>query len=115
METGETTGCFSARSYFMKNKPSRAQPASRPSEEDIRSYAYHLYQQSNCRPGQDLGNWLEAIACLSARVPSERSNTRLHHHLSRPAVSAVVPAAATHAPATASARVIRRARRRSRQ
>ena len=39
-----------------------------PCEEDIRSYAYHLYVQSGCRPDRDLENWLEAKACLTARA-----------------------------------------------
>jgi len=47
-------------------------------DDDIREYAYHLYQQSNCTPGQDLDNWLEATACLKAAIPSNLSDTRLH-------------------------------------
>jgi hypothetical protein len=64
----------------MKNKSSRLLNRPKPSENDIRDYAYHLYQQSNCVPGHDLDNWLEATACLKANIPSHRSGTRLHHH-----------------------------------
>lgn len=50
-------------------------------EDDIRSYAEHLYEQSGCIPGRDLDNWLEAKACLQANVPREQSHRRLHEHL----------------------------------
>ena len=52
-----------------------------PTEDDIRAYAFHLYQQNGCKPGQDLENWLEAAACLSANIPPQESNTRLHQYL----------------------------------
>ncbi len=52
-----------------------------PSEDDIRSYAYHLYAQSNRAPGQAVDNWLEAKACLKANIPSHQSRTRLHRHV----------------------------------
>jgi hypothetical protein len=55
-----------------------------PSDEAIRDYAYHLYQQSNCMPGHDLDNWLEATACLKANIPVHRSATRLHRHINEP-------------------------------
>ena len=55
-----------------------------PSEDDIRDYAYHLYRQSDCAPGHDLANWLEATACLQANIPADRSGTRLHEHLNGP-------------------------------
>ncbi len=66
----------------MQNQTDRSPVSGHPSEDDIRNYAYHLYQQSNCLPGQDLGNWFEATACLKANIPSHQSGTRLHHHLS---------------------------------
>lgn len=47
-------------------------------EDDIRSYAYHLYEQGGCSPGHDLDNWLEAKACLEANVPRAHTRTRLH-------------------------------------
>lgn len=68
----------------MKNKSHRPLVLSHPSENDIRDYAYHLYQQSNCAPGRDLDNWLEATACLNASIPSHQSATRLHHHVNGP-------------------------------
>ena len=69
----------------MKNKSISLLPLPQPSEDDIRDYAYHLYQQGNCVPGHDLGNWLEATACLKANIPSHRSSTRLHQHVNEPA------------------------------
>jgi hypothetical protein len=65
----------------MKKKSIRPLVLPKPSEDDIRDYAFHLYQQSNCIPGQDLDNWLEATACLKANIPSHRSGTRLHQHV----------------------------------
>lgn len=59
--------------------PVSAPPAA--TDDDIRDYAYHLYVQSGSVPGHDLDNWLEARACLSACIPPEQSNSRLHHHL----------------------------------
>lgn len=50
-------------------------------EDDIRTYAYHLYEQSGHIAGRDLDNWLEAQACLAANIPQVQCNTRLHHHL----------------------------------
>jgi hypothetical protein len=64
----------------MKNKSTRTIVLTNPSEADIRAYAYHLYQQGGCVPGHDLGNWLEATACLRANIPSHRSGLRLHDH-----------------------------------
>ena len=51
-----------------------------PTVDDTRAYAFHLYQQSNCQPGHDLDNWLEASACLKANIPSHQTHARLHHH-----------------------------------
>jgi hypothetical protein len=50
---------------------------SAPSEDAIRTYAYHLYEQGGCLPHHDLDNWLEATACLKFRIPAESSCTRL--------------------------------------
>jgi hypothetical protein len=65
----------------MKNK---SHPTSAPSDEAIRDYAYHLYQQSSCEPGHDLDNWLEAAACLKANIPAHRSSMRLHWYANDP-------------------------------
>jgi hypothetical protein len=63
----------------MKKKSPRSVPASREfTEDDIRDYAFHLYQQSGCVPGHDLDNWLEAKACLEANIPKHHARTRLH-------------------------------------
>lgn len=73
----------------MKHKPVRPTVTgviSEPREEDIRDYAYHLYEQSRCVPGHDLGNWLEATACLKANIPTHRSSTRLHRHVNGPEI-----------------------------
>ena len=50
-------------------------------EEDIRSYAEHLFEQGGRIPGRDVDNWLEAKACLEANVPREESHRRLQRHL----------------------------------
>lgn len=50
-------------------------------EDDIRSYAEHLYEQSGRIPGRDLDNWLEAKACLEANIPRHASHRRLQHHI----------------------------------
>jgi hypothetical protein len=75
----------------MKNKVQRPLVLNRPSEDDVRAYAFHLYEQSNCAPGRDLENWWEAIACLNANIPAHRSHCRLYHHLNQ-AATAGVPA-----------------------
>lgn len=46
-----------------------------PSEEDVRDYAFHLYQQRGRVPGRDLDDWLEAAACLKA---NRSDNVRYH-------------------------------------
>ena len=50
-------------------------PADPPqiTDDDIRSYAYHLYEQSGRAPNRDLENWLEAKACLLARARTKKS------------------------------------------
>jgi hypothetical protein len=50
-------------------------------DDDIRAYAYHLYEQSGCLPGRDLDNWLEAKASILANIPAHTSHTRLYQHL----------------------------------
>ena len=59
---------------------SRLQPDHVPvlREDDIRSYAEHLYDQSGREPGHDLENWLEAEACLRSRLLSSRAERRRH-------------------------------------
>jgi hypothetical protein len=52
-----------------------------PNEDDIRAYAYHLYEQAGCIAGRELENWLEARACLLANIPRHESHTRLHRQL----------------------------------
>ncbi len=68
----------------MKNKSTRPPVRPEPSDENIRDYAYHLYQQSSCVPGHDLDNWLEATACLKANIPVHQSRSRLHWHVNGP-------------------------------
>ncbi len=51
-----------------------------PSAEAIRDYANHLYVQHGSRDGHDTDDWLEAEACLRARIPKESLRTRMHHH-----------------------------------
>jgi hypothetical protein len=52
------------------------------SDDDIRAYAEHLYEQSGRVPNRDIENWLEAKACLEAGMPPEAS-LRRHRHLRR--------------------------------
>jgi len=63
----------------MKTK-SRLQPDHFPMlrEDDIRSYAEHLYDQGGRQPGHDLDNWLEAEACLRSHLPPSRAELRRH-------------------------------------
>ena len=68
----------------MKANSNSPLPLPQPSEDDIRDYAYHLYQQGNCVPGHDLDNWLEAIACLKADIPNHQSGLRLHQPVNEP-------------------------------
>ncbi|MBK8476939.1 MAG: DUF2934 domain-containing protein [Opitutaceae bacterium] len=67
----------------MKNNPTLPPVLHQPTEEEIRDYAFHLYEQSNCEPGRDLDNWLEAIDCLKAEVPHHLSASHLHARMSR--------------------------------
>ena len=61
-----------------KSTPPRA-PA--PTEDEIRAFAHHLYQQSDRGAGHDLAHWLEAEACLKARIPKHLSHAPLHRHV----------------------------------
>jgi DTW domain-containing protein YfiP len=74
------------------DSPPPAIPNTAMSEADVRDYAYHLYCQSGSVPGRDLDNWLEAKACLCARIPKSESHIRLHqrtqHKMPTTAVSA---------------------------
>ena len=65
----------------MKNKPFGSLAEANPSEDEVRVYAYYLYQQSNGATGHDLDYWLEATACLQANIPAGRSRTRLHQYV----------------------------------
>lgn len=49
-----------------------------PTDDVIRDYAYHLYEQGSCVPGHDVDNWLEAAACLKANIPAHSSHSRLY-------------------------------------
>ena len=80
----------------MKTKSTvSAQPAVPPvfTEDDIRSYAEHLWEQSGRIPGRDLDNWLEAKACLESNVPQHQSHRRLHEHLANRQASRAAHAA----------------------
>jgi len=65
----------------MKTKPNPNPDSPLFSDDDIRAYAQHLYEQNGCIPGRDLDNWLEAKACLEASVPQLESHRRLQEHL----------------------------------
>ena len=51
-----------------------------PNDDEIRDYAYHLYDQSGQVAGRDLDNWLEARACLSSGVAKSDNHLRLHQN-----------------------------------
>lgn len=55
-----------------------------PSEDEIRDYAYQLYQQGSREPGHDIENWFEALACLKANIAVDQARGRLHHLLLDP-------------------------------
>ncbi len=63
--------------------PHPSAPMASLSEEEIRDYAYHLYDQSGFAAGRDLDNWLEARACLSSGIPKSESHIRLHQNSHR--------------------------------
>lgn len=65
----------------MKTKSAPHPASAEPLEDDIRAYAYHLYEQSGCVLGHDLDHWLEAKACIVANIPREETHNRLRHHL----------------------------------
>jgi len=69
-----------------------------PCEDDIRCYAYHLYEQSGRMPGHDLDNWLEATACFKANIPGHCSHRRLHRHMNGPQAGEVRAALAPPKP-----------------
>lgn len=75
----------------MKQRTKQASAPARPapSEDEIRDYAFHLYQQSGCVPGHDLDNWLEAKACLESNIPKQHTHVRLHRHRHHPAPDAI--------------------------
>ena len=61
----------------MKNKSKGSPTHPKPSEDDIRDYAYHLYERSNFETGHDLDHWFEASAFLSANGAPQRHG--VHH------------------------------------
>lgn len=65
----------------MTTNPDITPAPAQPSEDAIRDYAYHLYEQSGRRAGHDLDNWLEAEACLAANVARSDSHQRLQRQL----------------------------------
>jgi hypothetical protein len=65
----------------MKTKTARKGRTAELLDEEIRDYAYHLYEQSGCVPGHDLDHWLEAKACILANIPRQQVRNRLHRHL----------------------------------
>jgi hypothetical protein len=74
----------------LKNLSARpTAPAQEPSDDAVRDYAFHLYQQDNCASGHDVDNWLEATACLKANIPSQSSHSRLHQHITGSAMRKV--------------------------
>lgn len=64
---------------IMKQK-SKQTLGPKPSEDEVRDYAYHLYVQGGRAEGHEMDNWLEAEACLCACIPKDATHTRLHQH-----------------------------------
>ena len=56
----------------MKNNPSLVSAPPTITEDDIRSYAYRLYEQGNCQSGNDLAHWFEATAFLHTNPAGHR-------------------------------------------
>ncbi len=56
-------------------------PRIAPTEDEIRDYAYQIYEHGGRIPGHDVENWLQARAYLQANIPAHRSRARLHRHL----------------------------------
>lgn len=56
----------------MKNNTPRLPVPSTITEDDIRDYAYHLYEQGNCQSGNDLAHWFEATAFLHTNATGHR-------------------------------------------
>lgn len=67
----------------MSTKPPHAPSSQHASEEEIRDYAYHLYDQSGFVAGRDLDNWLEAKDCLNSGLPKDASGLRQHQNSQR--------------------------------
>ena len=63
----------------MKKTSDKSTVRPEPSDELVRDYAQHLYEQNGRIPGRDLDNWLEAKACLEANIPRHRSHARLQN------------------------------------
>ncbi|MEO6006374.1 MAG: DUF2934 domain-containing protein [Opitutus sp.] len=77
----------------MKSKLSEPAIAVAPTEDEIRDYAQHLYEQSGCQQGHDVENWLEAKACLEAHIPKHETRARLHRQRDRRVIDCVEIAA----------------------
>ena len=62
----------------MKMKSKGPSPSRRaPTDDEIRDYALHLFQQSGCVPGLYLENWLEARLCLEANLTKRYAQARV--------------------------------------
>jgi len=71
----------------MKSNPAPLPSATAPSDQLIREYAFHLYEQSGYAPGRDNDNWQDATACLNADILAHRSENRLQDHAASIAVA----------------------------
>ncbi len=76
-----------------KNNVKASEPTRfEPTEDDIRAYAYHLYEQRGRDPGHDLDDWLEARAYLQSLSKPHRSHSRLQGQVTRPYPELIAPA-----------------------
>jgi len=62
-------------------------PSAALTDDAIRDYAFHLYEQSGCTPGRDDDNWHEATAFLNSNIPAHRSNNSPQDHAAETANS----------------------------
>jgi hypothetical protein len=63
------------------NLKPQAPPALPPTEDAIRDYAFHLYEQGGHSHGHDVDYWQEAKACILANIPKESTRIRMHNHI----------------------------------
>ena len=65
-------------------RAAKSRPAAlKPTEDQIRAYAYRLYVESGCIPGRDLDNWREAEDRLRSMSKGQEATARGQPHHKR--------------------------------